>query len=166
MCLIKNKISGQRPSQQQGFVLVLGLVLLTVVTLIGVSSMNSASVELKSATNAKQHQIAFYAVQSVIEYAISDDVAEPRSDGTAAILDYQTNKATTQSISYTATVAKDLDVDLDYVGCLPGAIGSSLEAGRGFGFNLYALTGTGSNANGTAFSEQVQGVRHVAASCQ
>lgn len=151
--------------KQQGFVLVLAIVLLTVLTLIGVSSMNSASIELKAASNAQQHQIAFNTVQSLIEYSISDAVAKTASGATNPLLDYQSNSATTQNLNYTLANAVDLEATLDYVDCLSGAPGSSLEDGRGFGYNLYSITATGFNTKKTAFSEQVQGVRHVAASC-
>ncbi|VAW53054.1 hypothetical protein MNBD_GAMMA05-1955 [hydrothermal vent metagenome] len=163
-----NKISyvNKLPVQkQQGFVLVLAIVLLTVLTLIGVSSMNSASIELKAASNAQQHQIAFNTVQSLIEYSISDAVAKTTSGGASPLLDYQTNSATTQTLDYTLDNAVDLQASLDYVDCINGAPGSSLEGGRGFGYNLYSITATGFNTKKTAFSEQVQGVRHVAASC-
>jgi len=58
-------------SKQQGFVLILALVMLTVLTLIGVSSMNSANMELRATANAQQHQVAFNAVQALIEYSVS-----------------------------------------------------------------------------------------------
>jgi len=164
-----NNISYQRKKpvkKQQGFVLVLAIVLLTVLTLIGVSSMNSASVELKAASNAQQHQIAFNSVQSLIEYSISDAVAKTASGATTPLLDYQSNSAVTQNLSYTLANATDLEATLDYVDCLSGAPGSSLEEGRGFGYNLYSITATGFNSSKTAFSEQVQGARHVAASCE
>ena len=164
MYINKNRIGrGSLLRQQQGFVLVLALVLLTVLTLIGVSSMNSASIELKSAANAQQHQIAFNAVSSTIEYAISDAVVK---GGGTPLLNYQTNDTSTQSVlTHIVPNASVLQATLDFVGCLPGAPGSSLEAGRGFGYNLYTLTVTGSNASGSATSQQIQGVRHIAAAC-
>ncbi len=148
---------------QQGFVLVLALVLLTVLTLIGVSSMNSASIEVKSAANAQQHQIAFNAVSSTIEYAISDDVTK---GGGAPLLNFQTNSSAVQPVlTHTVANASNLQASLAYVGCLPGAPGSSLEDGKGFGYNLYTLTATGTNASGSAASQQIQGVRNLAAAC-
>lgn len=144
--------------QQQGFVLVMVLVLLAVLTLIGVSSMNGSNVELKATANAKQHQIAFTVVQSVLEFAISD--------GGAAIIDYQINDpAITQSIT-THTVANGsaLRADVVYAGC-GVAVGNSLEEGKGFNYNFYDVRGSGSNTTGTATSVQTQGVRYPAAAC-
>ena len=58
---------------QQGAVLVMALVMLTVLTLIGVSSMSSSTLELKVAGNTQQHDIAFQAAQTVIDIAASED---------------------------------------------------------------------------------------------
>jgi len=163
MSINKNTSECRSYRQQRGFVLVLSLVMLTVLTLIGVSSMNRASIELKSAANAQQHQIAFNAVSSTIEYAISDAVVK---GGGTPLLNYQTNDTTPQPVlTHVVANASALEASLAYVGCLPGAPGSSLEEGKAFGFNLYALTATGSNASGSATSQQIQGVRHVAAAC-
>jgi len=144
--------------QQQGFVLVMALVLLAVLTLIGVSSMNSASLELRAASNAYQHQVAFNAVQSVLEYAVSADGASK--------IDYQiSDKATPQVVTYTALVdVSALQASVEYSGCSAGD-GSSLEEGKGFSFNHYDIVGTGANKAGTATSEQAQGIRFPAAAC-
>jgi len=143
--------------QQRGFVLVLALVLLAVLTLIGVSSMNSANMELKATANAQQHQIAFDSVQSVLEYAVS-------ATG-ASLIDFQTNDPTPQVVSTTVANASSLSASAVYSGCSIG-VGSSLEEGKGFSYNFFNITGTGSNSTDTATSIQVQGVRFPAASCE
>ncbi|MGD2160098.1 MAG: pilus assembly PilX N-terminal domain-containing protein, partial [Gammaproteobacteria bacterium] len=65
----------QQLDKQQGAVLVMALVMLTVLTLIGVSSMSSSTLELKVAGNTQQHDIAFQAAQSIIDIAASEDPA-------------------------------------------------------------------------------------------
>lgn len=162
MYLSKHKYQYQKlqlqKTRQQGFVLIMVLVLLAVLTLIGVSSMNSSNVELKATANAKQHQIAFTVVQSVLEFAISD--------GGADIIDFQTNDPDlTQSItSHTVANGSALRADAVYAGC-GVAVGNSLEEGKGFSYNFYDIRGSGSNATGTASSVQTQGVRYPAAAC-
>ena len=144
-------------ARQHGFVLVLVLVMLAVLTLIGVSSMNSSSIELKATANAKQHQIAFTAVQSVLEFAVS-------KDGTA-LIDFQTNNPAIQSItSHTVANSSSLRADAVYTGC-GVAVGNSLEEGKGFSYNFFDITGSGSNLTGTATSVQTQGIRYPAAAC-
>lgn len=145
-------------SRQRGFVLILSLVMLAVLTLIGVSSMNRSNMELKSAANSRQHQAAFNAAQSVLEYASSDA-------GVKAI-DYQTT--TPNSVSSYADAgdlnATNVSAVVNYVGC-SAAIGSSLEEGKGFSYSYFNVAGSASNATGTATSLQSQGVRYPAAGC-
>ena len=149
----------QHNSRQQGFVLVLALVMLAVLTLIGVSSMNTANMELKATGNAKQHQVAFNAVQSLIEYAVSDTGATP------PLVDYQiTDTTTEQTVTAKVPNASKLSAKVKLTGCGIGA-GSSMEEGKGFNFNFFTINATGSNEKGTATSVQSQGVRFPTAAC-
>ena len=158
MCIENKKYRFHRNGYQHGFVLVMALVLLAVLTLIGVSSMNSSSMELRAVANAKHHQIAFNAVQSVIEYAVSADGASK--------IDYQiSDKTTPQTVTYTALAdASALIVTVEYAGCADGE-GSSVEDDKGFSFNHFDILGVGGNKAGTATSTQAQGIRFPAASC-
>jgi type IV pilus assembly protein PilX len=140
--------------KHQGFVLVLVLVMLAVLTLIGVSSMNSSSMELKAAANAKQHSIAFNVVQSVLEYAVS-------ADG-AGLIDFQITDGIPQEINPTVTDGSSISAKAVFSGCGISS-GSSLE--KGFSYNFFDITATGSNSAGTATSVQTQGIRFPAASC-
>lgn len=153
----------QYGKRQQGFVLILALVMLTVLTLIGVSSMNSASIELKAAANAQQHIVAFNGVQSVLEFTLS----QPAEN----IIDWsETDRLTPegdpflQNATHTLPSVTNLSANVRYVGCSKG-IGSSLVAGRGLSYSFFSVTGSGTNATGTATSSQVMGVRYPAASC-
>ena len=145
----------QQYRNQRGFVLILALVMLAVLTLIGVSSMNSANLELKAAANAKQHQVAFNAAQSLLEFTIS----KPGTN----VIDYQTMDTAPQLYnSYVMAGASNLSASISYIGCGKGT-GGSLEAGKGFSFNFYNVRGSGSNAAGSATSNQVMGVRYPSA---
>ncbi len=162
MCLHKQKKQQHNLQlhkvQQQGFVLILVLVMLAVLTLIGVSSMNSANMELKATANAKQHQIAFNVVQSVLEFSVS-------ADG-VALINFQTNdEDLTQTINadnFSVEGGSAYSAQTVFGGCGVG-LGHSLI--KGFKFNFYDVTGTGSNSIGTASSVQTQGVRYPAAAC-
>ena len=147
--------------RQQGFVLILVLVLLATLTLIGVSSMNSSNMELKATANARQHHVAFNAVQSLIEYAVSG-----QADVT---VDFQTVPADVQTVTLSgdgATVlgGSELSADVAYAGCA-ASVGNSI-AGKSFKSNFFNVTATGANASGTSTSTQVQGVRFPAAACE
>ena len=78
--------------KQSGMVLVLALVMLAVLTLIGVASMDSSSLELKVAANTQEHEVAFQAAQAVIAFATSID-----PDNT---VDYHDVSSTPQTLNY------------------------------------------------------------------
>lgn len=152
----KRQTIRQQNKQQRGFVLILALVLLAVMTLIGVSSMNSANMELKSTANAQQHQVAFNAVQSLLEFAVS-------APG-AALINFQTTDPAPQIVTHAVANSSGLTASAVFAGCSIG-VGSSLAKGKGFSYNFFDITGSGSNATGTATSIQAQGVRYPAAAC-
>jgi len=151
------RLKNQKYSHQGGFVLVLALVLLAVLTLIGVSSMKSANMELKATANARQHQFAFNAAQSMLEYAISTTGIK------TANLDFQSSAAIAQPVSVsvdTVVVAGSAT----YTGCSVG-VGSSLQAGKGFSYNFFNIDAIGLNKTSTSSSIQAQGIRFPAAAC-
>ncbi len=162
--IIKQRIKPLRAkqapaAQQQGFVLILALVLLGVMTLIGVSSMNSTNVELKATSNARQHHLAFNAVQSVLSFSISGDTN----------LDMQDIANQIVVMPGTIPGVTSLTGNMVQAGCLVG-VGSSLEEGRGFYYNYFSVTADGFNQTsaglqGLATSTQVQGIRYPAAAC-
>ncbi len=156
MCSQNKIVRLHRDNRQSGFVLILILVMMAVMTLIGISSMKSANMELRAAANAQQHQMAFNGVQSVIEFAVS-------SVG-AGLIDYQTSNVTPQVVTHTVVNTTALSASAVYVGCTVG-VGSSLEEGKGPRVNFFNITGSGANKTGSATSTQVQGVRFPAAAC-
>ncbi len=56
---------------QRGAVLVVGLIILMVLTVLGVSSMNTTTLELTMTGNAQFHQEAFQAAESGIDISIT-----------------------------------------------------------------------------------------------
>ncbi len=157
ICRQQYKRQYKQKYKQRGFVLVLALVMLAVLTLIGVSSMNSANMELKATANAKQHQVAFNATQSLLEFTVSKPAT--------LVIDYQTRTTTPQVYStYVLPGTKALSASVEYIGCTKG-IGGSLEDGKSFGYNFFDIKASGMNANGTARSNQTLGLRYPAAAC-
>ena len=145
--------------KQSGAVLVMALVMLAVLTLIGVASMDSSSLELKVASNTQEHDVAFQAAQSIIAFVVSEDPANT--------IDYHDISDTPQVITYlgpSTTAAKTDNVVVTHVGCSAG-IGDSLEEGKGQKYNFYDAQVTGFNVTGSSNSVQIQGVRYFAAGC-
>lgn len=142
------------PAKQQGLILVLSLVMLAALTLIGVASMESSSMELRAAANSQNHQVAFNSVQSLIDYTVSD----------GSPVNFQPAVLTTdQTVSYTFPGASSLTATVAYTGCA-ASIGTTLEDG-GLSYNFFNINGSGANAAGTATSLQSQGIRFPSASC-
>jgi len=161
MQVINKKFGKAIQASQGGFVLVMALVVLAAMTLIGVSSMNGANIELKSAANARQHQVAFNAVHSLLEYTLSADAVT-----TASVpIDYQiSDSSVTQEVSHAVENAASLQASIVFAGCSSG-VGSSLEAGKGVSYNFYNIAASGTNATGTSSSLQERGVRYPSAAC-
>ena len=59
------------PQRQRGAALIVGLVLLMVLTVLGVSGMNTATLELTMASNAQYNQDAFQAAETGIDLVIA-----------------------------------------------------------------------------------------------
>lgn len=144
--------------QQSGFVLILALVLLAVMTLIGVASMEGSSMELKATANAQQHQVSFNGVQSVFEFALSGATNLDFTDTATQYVDVAQLPDEVKAVT-SALVGKS-----DHAGCSVG-VGSSLQAGKGLSYNFFEITGSGSNSQGTSSSIQGQGLRYPAAAC-
>ena len=62
--------SSIQPSRQRGAALVVGLVLLLILTLLGVSGLGTATTEVRLADNNKQREFAFQAADSGVSEAI------------------------------------------------------------------------------------------------
>jgi type IV pilus assembly protein PilX len=73
------------PRKQQGAALIIGLLLLTVITLLAITGMNSASTEIVMAGNEQYRANAFEAAESGIEQALSTLQLVP-TDGTPRAL--------------------------------------------------------------------------------
>lgn len=60
---------------QRGAALIVGLVLLLVLTVLGISGMNMATLELQMANNTQASQLAFQAAETGIDIALSGNVS-------------------------------------------------------------------------------------------
>jgi hypothetical protein len=149
--------------RQQGAVLVMALVMLTVLTLIGVSSMSSSTLELKVAGNTQQHDIAFQAAQSIIDIAASED---PLNTNNYQVFKVDPNDpAFEQFLFYNSSDGQaTAQASTTWVGCKKN-IGSSLEEGKAPASNFFNVRATGMTMTGSSSSVQVQGLRFPAAAC-
>jgi type IV pilus assembly protein PilX len=96
-------IPGRR--RQRGAALIIGLLLLLVLTLLAVSGMNSASVELVMAGNEQYQNNAFSASETGVEQALNGNLFNPGS-GLVTVAD--TVMPNTVADTYGYTIASDL----------------------------------------------------------
>lgn len=153
----------QQIKQQRGAVLMMSLVMLTVLTLIGVSSMTSSTLELKVSSNMQQHDVAFQAAQSAIDITASTDPLNTnnfqvfKTDSADPLFEQIMNYSSSDGYGAAQTATF-------WVGCKKN-IGSSLEEGKAPSSNFFNVRATGQTASGSAMSVQMQGLRYPAAAC-
>jgi len=156
------------PQAQSGVVLVMSLVMLTVLTLIGISSMSSSTLEMKIASNMQQHSTAFHAAQARLAFASADDASNP-INFLIAIPDLtdrttwpvQTCNAADGCVDGADWVAA---AEVSYTGCGKG-FGSSLEAGKGFSSRTFEIKATGETTSGSSRSVQIGAIRYPVKGC-
>lgn len=141
----------------------MALVMLTVLTLIGVSSMSSSTLELKVAGNTQQHDIAFQAAQTVIDITASED---PLNTNNYLVFKFDPDDPDfEQIINYASVDGKaTAQASTIWLGCKKN-IGSSLEEGKAPYSNFFNVTATGRTITGSSSSVQVQGLRFPSAGC-
>ncbi|MDH5425638.1 MAG: PilX N-terminal domain-containing pilus assembly protein [Gammaproteobacteria bacterium] len=129
--------------QQRGVALVLGLVMLLVLTIMGVSSMSNTTLELKIACNSQTHNDAFQATLS----CINTSILQVDRGGTWP-------QAFDCAIAGTNTTAS---TSVDYLGC-QRIYGGSLE--KASFENIYSVQSTGiaNGCGGQATSRVVQAI--------
>ena len=139
---------------QRGAALVVGMLLLLVLTLLAISGMNTASLELAMAGNMQYHENAFQAAETGIEQALVLGVFNP---GEAPERLPATDGATTPIGStgdhYFATITPELDGAAQ-----PAIWGASWDSFSTYHFRIDSNGGSARNAVSTS----VQGVAVIA----
>src|SRR5262245_55090546 len=136
--------------RQRGAALVVGLILLVILTLLAVSGMNTASVELVMAGNEQYRQRAFQASGTGIEEALSELATVPQTSTGKTLADVAVKKTTTEKYTVTSKyVGDDLNV--------PG-----FSTGKFVGLH-YEITSDGFSSR-NAHSQQKQGAYIIQAS--
>ena len=148
------------PGRQTGMVLIMALLMLMVLTIIGVSSMSSSTLEMKVASNMQQRNIAFQAAQARLAFAASLGV----SQGTSTI-DYLINiPDLTDPSTWPVQPCNDPDcpngddwtatANVSYSGC-----------GKGFSYRTFEIKATGETLTGSSRSVQVSAILYPVKAC-
>lgn len=140
---------------QGGAALVVGMILLMVLTLLAISGMNSATLELQMAGNAQYSENAFQAAETGLEEAIR--AARLNGVNTANVDPKVTELVTGTSDYYTIETLHNPDNGVTKV----PAGGFSMGVGKGFSAYHFDVTSTGTSAR-SATQTHVQGFYVVA----
>ena len=89
-----------RQQNQQGAVLIVGLLLLVVVTILAMSGMNTATTELAMARNDQTNENAFQAAEKGLETALSQGVFSTVPDPVPVVITTTTNEEIAASILF------------------------------------------------------------------
>lgn len=150
-------------TKQNGAALVVGLIMLLVMTLLGITSMSSTRIELKIANNLSNHSTAFQTAALLIGRLLVDPEILWKS---SAVNPPQTGSYAAGYES--ADKLRAGTVTMKYSGCRPNAAGSSLT-GSGGAAIVQEISAAASvlNVNGdvVGVNRQVSGYKSIAAGC-
>lgn len=127
---------------ERGAILILTLVMLTVMSLLGVLSLNTSDTELRISSNYRAQQEAFYAADRAIEYAMTDG-------GIYSVIGMGTYNFTTTDFAALSTAlagAQTGSVKYLTAGALPPGSGSDPSY---FQARYYLIQTTGEGPNGS-----------------
>ncbi|MDH5473108.1 MAG: pilus assembly PilX N-terminal domain-containing protein [Gammaproteobacteria bacterium] len=159
-------------NKQKGAALVVGMVVLLIMTLLGISSMRTTTTELKIASNDQAYNTSFQAAASIFEFALdgpSDPATGPNIDWANAI-DSSNNPVTQTVINFNNAALNNASASADavYTDCRKVVLGSSLRgpAFRGLVHEIRAI-GNATNSGGDllATSRQTLGVQTIRPGC-
>lgn len=159
--------------KQQGAALVVGLVVLLVMTLIGISSMSSTTSRLKMANNLQTQQMTFQASEAIAAFFADGKAKTDNPYG----VDW--DSAVTQSFTNLDPMVDgktNTNMDVVYINCITVPMEQGLtgdtQDGESGGFRGLVhdvqIASTALNANGDAvgqINDRVNGVQTIAAGC-
>lgn len=159
-------------NRQKGMALVVGMMVLFIMTLLGVSSMSTTTTELKMANNDQFHNTSFQAAASIFEFALSEpaDPATGPSINWTITLDGSSNPISQTVANFNSATLSDATAaaTVVYSDCRKVVIGSSLR-GPTFKGLVHEVSATGravnSSADILATSQQTLGVQTIRPGC-
>jgi type IV pilus assembly protein PilX len=86
--------------RQEGAALVVGLILLTVITVLALSGMNTATTELAMARNDQNYENAFQAAETGLEQALSQPAFDTSVGMPPLLINITTHERVTADITY------------------------------------------------------------------
>jgi hypothetical protein len=125
-------------NNENGFVIVIALIMLAVVTVIGIAATRTSETELQISGNEKLHKLSFYAAEAARGY-VSDDPSlygnDNITEGAGIYFPNEGDSAETYNLAST----QSFNGDVEYTGFSEPPRGSGYEAGK-FKAHRYQMT--------------------------
>ncbi|VAW73891.1 hypothetical protein MNBD_GAMMA12-3733 [hydrothermal vent metagenome] len=150
--VLSSSMSVHAGSRQSGAVLIMSMLMLLVMTLIGITTMNTATLEEKMSANSMNNNISLQASESAVDAALSD------TNNLVLALNSSTPISVSTSLGVTGVTSV---ATIKY-------LGSTIAPGFSFGNNQgtfstyqFEAEGTGSVPAANATSVTVQGIYRI-----
>ena len=132
---------GGQLNNENGYVMVVVMMILSIITVIATSGTNSAITERRSATNEHIHELSFYSADTGRTYVLENsDLYHEANITVGQSLSFPNNDDPDVQFSITAT--ESFNGDVEYLGSGAVPRGSGFEIGKFFS-HRYQITATG-----------------------
>lgn len=129
------------PKNEDGFVLVIALIIMVLLTLLGISASTTTEIEMQIAGNERSHGIAFYAAEAAGAYvAGSPDLYGPDNITPEEFISFPNDED--PSARYALGSTKSFNGDVEYLGSSAPPRGSGYAVGK-FKSHNYRMTCNG-----------------------
>lgn len=125
-------------NNENGFVIVIALIMLAIVTVIGIAATRTSETELQISGNEKLHKLSFYAAEAARGYVADDTSLYGGDNITAGVSIYFPNNADS-SATYELDSTQSFKGDVQYIGFSAPPRGSGYEAEK-FKAHRYQMT--------------------------
>lgn len=162
--------------RQQGAALVVGLVVLLVMTMLGISGMSATTSQLRMANNLQTHQVAFQATETISAF-FEGDIGDKKYNGVDFDDIHEWNEVPLifTNLDPAGDGSASTDLNVIYVGCNRVATDESLtydtqsgESGAGAMMHDLIIVSTALNSSGDSIGQKnnrVNGVQTKGADC-
>ncbi len=125
-------------NNENGFVIVIALIMLAIVTVIGIAATRTSETELQISGNEKLHKLSFYAAEAARGYVADDTGLYGGDNTTEGVGIYFPNNAD-PSATYDLDPTQSFKGDVGYTGSSAPPRGSGYEAEK-FKAHRYLMT--------------------------
>jgi hypothetical protein len=134
------KLFSSQQKGEQGYIVVVALVILTLLSIIGISASRTTSTELLIARNEKSHKVAFYAAEAARGYVARNTTLYGTDHITVGgTIDFPNPSDSAEEYLLNTNPKQSFKGNVEYLGSFPVPRGKGFEAGK-FRAHKYKMT--------------------------